>query len=332
MLTAARNELLTRVGPGTPMGDLLRRYWQPIGGASELDEKSDQADPADRRGPGALQGPRRATTGWSTGTARTAAPTCPTAGSRSAASAAAITAGCFDETGACIEQPYEDTTSPKPSKAGCGIKAYPVRELAGLLWAYMGPQPAPELPVWEPFTWAERLPRDRARRRAVQLVPVPGELHRPGAFRMDARQLVEPDARQRRRCAQAPQAQVRGVRARLRLQARARGPERGGPLLDRRPRRALAERLLPRPPFRMARAGRRREHAVGGVVLRARAEGPRALRAEERADLEEPDPRRQTAAGSPATSSTRTSSPGSGRARSPTARARTCARATSASP
>ena len=32
----ARNEMLTRVGRGTPMGDLLRRYWHPIGGASEL--------------------------------------------------------------------------------------------------------------------------------------------------------------------------------------------------------------------------------------------------------------------------------------------------------
>ena len=38
MLTAARNELLTRVGPGTPMGDLLRRYWRPVGGASELEK------------------------------------------------------------------------------------------------------------------------------------------------------------------------------------------------------------------------------------------------------------------------------------------------------
>src|ERR1700676_900465 len=37
LLTAARNEMLTRVGPGTPMGELLRRYWQPIAGASELD-------------------------------------------------------------------------------------------------------------------------------------------------------------------------------------------------------------------------------------------------------------------------------------------------------
>jgi 5,5'-dehydrodivanillate O-demethylase len=59
----------------------------------------------------------------------------------------------YDQTGECIEQPYEDTVSPKPSKAGCGIKAYPVREMAGLLWAYMGPAPVPELPEWEPFTW-----------------------------------------------------------------------------------------------------------------------------------------------------------------------------------
>lgn len=29
MLSAEDNELLTRVGPGTPMGGLLRRYWTP---------------------------------------------------------------------------------------------------------------------------------------------------------------------------------------------------------------------------------------------------------------------------------------------------------------
>ena len=38
MLAQDKNELLTRVGPGTPMGELLRRYWHPIGGASELDK------------------------------------------------------------------------------------------------------------------------------------------------------------------------------------------------------------------------------------------------------------------------------------------------------
>jgi 5,5'-dehydrodivanillate O-demethylase oxygenase subunit len=39
MLSAERNRMLTQVGPGTPMGDLLRRYWHPIGGASELNAK-----------------------------------------------------------------------------------------------------------------------------------------------------------------------------------------------------------------------------------------------------------------------------------------------------
>jgi phenylpropionate dioxygenase-like ring-hydroxylating dioxygenase large terminal subunit len=36
MLTREENEMLTRVGPGTPAGDLLRRYWFPVGVASEL--------------------------------------------------------------------------------------------------------------------------------------------------------------------------------------------------------------------------------------------------------------------------------------------------------
>src|SRR5262249_10459254 len=31
MTTQEQNERLTRVGPGTPMGNLLRRYWQPVG-------------------------------------------------------------------------------------------------------------------------------------------------------------------------------------------------------------------------------------------------------------------------------------------------------------
>ena len=31
MLSVEANERLTRVGPGTPMGELMRRYWLPIG-------------------------------------------------------------------------------------------------------------------------------------------------------------------------------------------------------------------------------------------------------------------------------------------------------------
>jgi 5,5'-dehydrodivanillate O-demethylase len=36
MLTAEENELLTRIGPGTKMGELMRRYWHPVAAAAEL--------------------------------------------------------------------------------------------------------------------------------------------------------------------------------------------------------------------------------------------------------------------------------------------------------
>ena len=32
-----QNELLTQVGPGTPMGEVLRRYWFPVAGVTEFD-------------------------------------------------------------------------------------------------------------------------------------------------------------------------------------------------------------------------------------------------------------------------------------------------------
>ena len=38
MLTREDNELVTRTGPGTPMGDVLRRYWIPAFLARELPE------------------------------------------------------------------------------------------------------------------------------------------------------------------------------------------------------------------------------------------------------------------------------------------------------
>src|SRR5205814_3954065 len=39
VLTPEENELLTKVGPGTPMGDLMRRYWQPIAASVQLKEE-----------------------------------------------------------------------------------------------------------------------------------------------------------------------------------------------------------------------------------------------------------------------------------------------------
>ena len=36
MMTQAENDLLTRTGPGTPCGKLLRSYWQPIAASEEM--------------------------------------------------------------------------------------------------------------------------------------------------------------------------------------------------------------------------------------------------------------------------------------------------------
>lgn len=36
MISAEQNELMTRVGPGTPAGKLLRRYWQPVALVDEM--------------------------------------------------------------------------------------------------------------------------------------------------------------------------------------------------------------------------------------------------------------------------------------------------------
>lgn len=153
MLTAEKNKLLTDIEPGSPMGDLLRRYWQPIAGESEMDDKAIKPMRLfgenlvlykDRSGIFGLVdrhcAHRRAdlTYGW-----------VEDCGIR-----CSYHGWLFGADGRCLEQPYDDIANPGTRlKERCSIKSYPVRALAGMLWAYMGPDPAPELPVWEPFTW-----------------------------------------------------------------------------------------------------------------------------------------------------------------------------------
>ena len=51
----------------------------------------------------------------------------------------------FDATGACLEQPNEPAESTFRSKVATA--GYPVQEMGGLLWAYLGPLPAPLIPL-----------------------------------------------------------------------------------------------------------------------------------------------------------------------------------------
>jgi 5,5'-dehydrodivanillate O-demethylase len=57
----------------------------------------------------------------------------------------------FDCAGQCIEMPAEAPDSTFPSRVK--ITGYPVEELAGLIFAYLGPEPAPLLPRWDMFVW-----------------------------------------------------------------------------------------------------------------------------------------------------------------------------------
>jgi 5,5'-dehydrodivanillate O-demethylase len=153
MLSIKENETLTRVGPGTPMGELLRRYWHPIAATGELAERptkqvrllgEDLVLYQDKSGTLGLidrlcahrrvdlsygipeeHGLRCMYHGW-----------------------------MYDETGQCIEQPFEETVHPDGRfKEKVKLAGYPVEELGGLIFAYMGPRPAPLLPRWGQLTW-----------------------------------------------------------------------------------------------------------------------------------------------------------------------------------
>src|SRR6188508_2430144 len=149
MLAPEINELLTRTGPGTPMGDLFRRYWIPALLADELPDNG--AAPvrvkllserliAFRDGEGRYglidefcahrgvslwfgnnegSGLRCAYHGWK-----------------------------YDVTGQCIEVPSEPDNSTFCTKVK--LTGYPLVKVGDILWTYMGdPANQPELPEFE---------------------------------------------------------------------------------------------------------------------------------------------------------------------------------------
>ncbi|HEY3115831.1 MAG TPA: Rieske 2Fe-2S domain-containing protein [Chloroflexota bacterium] len=147
MLTAEDNELITRTGPGTPGGNLMRRYWQPVELVAELPERGapipvrllgedlvlfrdDQGRPGllgihcSHRGAdlsyGRLEdgGLRCIYHGW-----------------------------LYDVHGRCLEQPGEPASSTFHEKIR--HTAYPCIERAGVIWAYLGPGEPPLFPNYE---------------------------------------------------------------------------------------------------------------------------------------------------------------------------------------
>jgi 5,5'-dehydrodivanillate O-demethylase len=150
----AENILLTQVGPGTPMGGLLRRHWMPIAGATEFGE-------TDRIKPIRLMGEDLVLYKDLSGTFGLVQKEC---AHRRADLSYGFVEKCgircnyhgwaYDQTGQCVEMPFEDTVVPQANyKDKICITAYPVKLHAGLVWAYLGPLPAPELPDWELFNF-----------------------------------------------------------------------------------------------------------------------------------------------------------------------------------
>src|SRR5438094_2709334 len=142
MLTAEQNQRLTQTEAGTPMGELLRRYWHVIGTLPELEKEPVQPVRLlgenltlfkDERGRLGLIGEKCAHRAISLayGIPQTNGLRCCYHG------------WTYDTEGHVVDMPFEPACLPLK------IKAYPVEELAGLIFAYLGPQPAPLLPRWD---------------------------------------------------------------------------------------------------------------------------------------------------------------------------------------
>ncbi len=151
MLSAAQNERLTQTAKGTPMGELLRRYWHPIAPSGELNEENPTKEVR-------LLSEDLVLFRSASGKLGLIEPSCPHRKANLAYGVpepegirCAYHGWLFDEQGNCVDQPSEPEGSRFKDKVK--LKAYPVQELGGLIWAYLGPQPAPVLPKWDVLMW-----------------------------------------------------------------------------------------------------------------------------------------------------------------------------------
>jgi len=154
MLTHEQQEALTRVGPGTPMGDVLRRYWFPVTASSALD--------AGRAMPVRLLGEDFSLFRTHDGVPGLVDARCPHRGASLAYGSVngdgircAYHGWCFDRDGACREIPSlaGAAADDRAIRARIRVRAHRVEELGGLVFVYIGPEPAPLLPRYDLFVW-----------------------------------------------------------------------------------------------------------------------------------------------------------------------------------
>lgn len=147
MLSGEENELLTRVGRGTPCGEMLRRYWWPVNFSERVKKNGPPSrvrllgedlvlfrDGGGRLGLLALHCSHRGTS-LEFGRVEDAGIRCCYHG------------WLYDSRGQCLEQPAEPADSSFKSRVR--QPAYKAQELAGFIFAYLGPEPAPLLPKYD---------------------------------------------------------------------------------------------------------------------------------------------------------------------------------------
>jgi phthalate 4,5-dioxygenase len=136
MLSSQDNEVLTQVGPGTPMGNLLRRYWTPACLSSELPNPDDA--PVRVR----LFGEDLVAFRDTEGKVGLIGENCPHRGAsmyfgrNEECGLRCVYHGWkFDVSGQCVDMPSE----PRPFAAQIKATSYPTHESGGIVWTYMGP-------------------------------------------------------------------------------------------------------------------------------------------------------------------------------------------------
>jgi 5,5'-dehydrodivanillate O-demethylase len=147
MLSREENEMMTRVGPGTPAGEMLRRYWWPVGFTEEIKAKS-------RPGKIKLLGEEFVLFRDGAGQLGILALHCSHRGAslefgrvEDQGIRCCYHGWVYDAKGRCLEQPAEPEES--TFKDRVQQPAYRAEELGGLLFAYIGPEPAPLLPRYD---------------------------------------------------------------------------------------------------------------------------------------------------------------------------------------
>lgn len=160
MLSEQEQEILTRVGPGTPMGNLLRRYWFPVAASSEI--RLGSSKPVRILGEDLVL---FRTTDCRLGlitehcTHRGASLHCGLIDNEGIA--CPYHGWKFDPAGRCLAMPAESKPKPQLLKRAKTV-AYRVEELGGLVFAYLGPDPVPLLPRYDLFV-ADNALRDIGR-------------------------------------------------------------------------------------------------------------------------------------------------------------------------